>query len=500
MPQPDVTVIVLAAGAGTRMRSATPKVMHPIAGRPLVWHALAAAAGITPTHLVAVLGHGREQVTGFLATATDLPPVISGVQEQQLGTGHAAACGLDALRARIGTVSGTVIVTSGDTPLLRAETLELLARTHADAGNAVTVLTATVADPTGYGRIVREADGTVSRIVEHRDADDEQRAIREINSSVYAFDAAVLVDTLPRVGTSNSQGEQYLTDVLALARADGHRVGAVIADDAMETEGVNDRAQLAALARVLNDRIVRRHQLAGVTILDPVSTWIDADVTIGADSVLEPGVQLKAGTSIGRDCRIGPDTTLSGCTLGDDVAITRSHCIDARVGDGADVGPFAYLRPQTVLHHGAHVGAHVEIKKSTIGPGAKVPHLTYLGDAEVGAGSNIGAGVITANYDGVHKFPTVIGEHVFVGTNSTLVAPVTLADGSYVAAGSTVTQDVAAGDLAVARGRQHHSRGWVLRRRADSRYADAARRAGAGNGAEQPAGQPDGADDKDSPA
>lgn len=497
MPHPDVTVIVLAAGAGTRMRSNLPKVMHPIAGRPLVWHALAAAAGLAPTQLVAVLGHGRDQVSEFLAGADDLPAVITTVQEQQLGTGHAAACGLRALPA---APEGIVLVTYGDVPLLRTETLQLLVEGHRSSANAVTVLTAHVTDPTGYGRIIRDPDGTVTSIVEHRDADDRQREITEINSGIYVFDAAVLNDALPRVGTSNSQGEQYLTDVVSLASGDGHQVGAQIADDAVETEGVNDRTQLAALARVLNDRIVRRHQLAGVTILDPISTWIDADVTIGADSVLEPGVQLKAGTSIGQDCRIGPDSTLSGCTLGDDVTITRSHCIDARVGDGADVGPFAYLRPQTVLHHGAHIGAHVEIKKSTVGPGAKVPHLTYLGDAEVGAGSNIGAGVITANYDGVHKFPTVIGEHVFVGTNSTLVAPVTLADGSYVAAGSTVTQDVAAGDLAVARGRQHHSRGWVLRRRSDSRYADAARRAGAGNGAEQPAGQPDGADDKDSPA
>lgn len=484
MPESDTSlgrpavlgVVVLAAGSGSRMRSTLPKVLHPIAGRPLVWHALAAAAALHPAHLVAVLGHGREQVTEFLAGTGDLPEVITAVQEQQRGTGHAAACGLAALSDRIGPLAGTIIVSYGDVPLLRSETLAALAAEHAAAGNAVTVLTASVDDPTGYGRIVRDRDGAVAAIVEQKDADEQQRAITEINSGVYAFDAGVLVGALPRIGSGNAQGEQYLTDVLALARQDGHRVGAVIADDAMETEGVNDRVQLAQLARVLNDRIVRGHQLAGVTVLDPATTWIHADVRIGADTVLLPGTHLEAGTVIGAEGSIGPDSTLSGCTLGDSVRITRSHCVGARIADGADVGPFSYLRPDTDLGEGVHVGAHVEIKKSRIGPGAKVPHLTYLGDATVGAGANIGAGTITANYDGVHKFPTVVGEQAFVGTNTTLVAPVTVADGAYVAAGSTVTEDVAAGELTVARGRQHHSPGWVLRRRAGTKSAEAASR------------------------
>lgn len=475
-PTTELTVIVLAAGAGTRMRSAVPKVMHPIAGRPLLWHSLAAAAALAPSTLVAVLGHGREQVAEFLSGATDLPRVVTTVQEQQLGTGHAAACGLAALSA---PPAGLVLVTYGDVPLLRPQTLQRLVDDHAGTGNAVTVLTAQVDDPTGYGRIVRDADGGVSAIVEHRDADEQQRAITEINSGIYVFDAAVLRDALPRVGTRNAQGEQYLTDVVALAREDGHRVGAQLADDPQETEGVNDRVQLAALARVLNDRIVRRHQLAGVTVLDPSTTWIDADVTIGPDTALAPGVQLEAGSTIGERCVVGPDTTLRGCVVGDDVRITRSHCLDSRVEDGADVGPFAYLRQQVLVEPGAHIGAHVELKASTIGAGAKVPHLSYLGDATVGAGSNIGAGVITANYDGVDKYPTTVGAHVFVGTDSTLVAPLTLHDGAYVAAGSTITQEVPAGDLAIARGRQHVSTGWVLRRFPDTHFAEAARRAGA---------------------
>ncbi len=484
--EPITAVIVLAAGAGTRMRSSLPKVMHPMAGRPLVWHAIAAAGALMPQHLVAVLGHGRDQVTEYLATADDLPPVTTALQEQQLGTGHATACAVATLVGDA-PLSGTVIVSYGDVPLLRTETLAALAAEHAAAGNAVTVLTATVPDPTGYGRIVRDPAGALADIVEQKDADQQQRTITEINSGVYAFDGAVLADALPRIGSSNAQGEQYLTTVVGMAKADGHRVGTVRAEDAVEIEGVNDRVQLAQLARVLNDRIVRRHQLAGVTIGDPATTWIHADVTIGEDSEILSGTQLQAGTTIGAGATIGPDATVSGCTVGDGAVLVRSHCVGARIGDRATVGPYAFLRPGADLGADSHVGAHVEIKKSTIGPGAKVPHLSYIGDATIGAGTNIGAGAITANYDGVNKFPTIIGENAFIGTNSTLIAPVTVADGAYVAAGSAVTDDVPAGTLGVARGHQHNSSGWVLRRRAGTDSETAARAAGATDREDPPA-------------
>lgn len=474
--EPVAAVIILAAGAGTRMRSTKPKMLHAIAGRPLVWHAVAAAAGLLPQQLVAVLGHEREQIEEFLAGATDLPDVITAVQDEQPGTGRATACGLAALT---GPVTGTVVVTAGDVPLLSTETLAALVGGHHSAGNAITVLTASVPDPTGYGRIVRRSDGTVSGIVEHKDADGGQLTITEINSGVFAFDGAVLADALPRIGRSNAQGEQYLTDVVALAVADGHRVGTVLADDPMDIEGVNNRVQLAQLARELNDRIVRRHQLAGVTIHDPATSWIHADVTIGADTEILPGSFLQAGTTVGTGASIGPDTTLSACTVGDGARVQRSQCEGAAIGDRVTVGPFAFLRPATELGEAAHIGAHVEIKKSTIGAGAKVPHLSYIGDATIGAGTNIGAGSITANYDGVHKYPTSVGENAFVGTNCTLVAPVTVADGAYVAAGSAVTGDVPAGALGVARSRQYNSDGWVLRSRAGTTSESSARTAGA---------------------
>ncbi|WP_322097363.1 bifunctional UDP-N-acetylglucosamine diphosphorylase/glucosamine-1-phosphate N-acetyltransferase GlmU [Nakamurella alba] len=462
------TVVVLAAGAGTRMRSRIPKVLHPVAGRPLLWHAVTAAAALQPDDLVAVVGHGREQVSAYLTG--EHPGVRIAVQEVQLGTGHAVASALQ----DVPDPSGTVLVTYGDTPLLRPETLQALVRDHAAGGRAVTVLTAEVADPTGYGRIVRDADGAFAAIVEHRDATVEQRAVREINSGVYAFDGPTLARLLPQLTAANAQGERYLTDVIGLAVAEGAAVGTVSAEDPQDTEGVNDRVQLAAMSRALNDRIVREHQLAGVTVLDPATTWIHSGVTIGADTVIRPGSSIEAGTVIGEGCDIGPDTTLSACVVGDGATVLRSHCSGAHIGPDATVGPFTFLRPDARLLEGAKAGAYVEIKKSTIGAGSKVPHLSYVGDATVGTGANIGAGTITANYDGVGKYATTIGDHAFVGTNTTLIAPVTVADGAFVAAGSTITDDVPPGDLAVARGRQRNVDGWVTDRRPDSPAARAA--------------------------
>ncbi len=321
------------------------------------------------------------------------------MQDRQLGTGHAVECGLTVT----GALTGTVLVTYGDVPLLSGETLTALTAEHTAAGNAVTVLTADVPDPHGYGRIVRDDAGTLAAIVEQKDADDAQRAITEINSGIYAFDGAVLSSVLPRLGSANAQGERYLTDAVAIARGDGLPVGTVSTSDPVEIEGVNDRVQLAELSRVLRDRLVRKAQLAGVTVMDPATTWIHADVTIGPDTVLYPDTSLEAGTTIGSGCRIGPATTLSACTVDDGAVVLRSHCEGARIGSGASVGPFTFLRPDADLAAGAKVGAYVEVKKSTIGPKAKVPHLSYIGDATIGAGTNMGAGSITANYDGVRK-------------------------------------------------------------------------------------------------
>ena len=471
-PTTGVTsVFVLAAGAGTRMRSALPKVLHPLAGRPLLGHALVAAAGLGPDEVVAVIGHGRDQVSDYLATAH--PSVRVVVQEQQLGTGHAVACALGSGPPP----AGTVVVTYGDTPLLTAQTLRLLVDAHQGAGAAVTVLTADVIDPSGYGRIVRDADGRVASIVEEKDADAGQQAITEINSGVYAFDGAVLAGALPRLSSGNTAGEVYLTDVVALARQDGQRVEGMRCADPMQTQGVNDRVQLAELARELNGRLIRSLQLGGVTVSDPATTWVHADVTVGPDSLLLPGTSLEAGTTVGSGCRIGPDTTLSGCTVADGATVVRSQADRAVIGENAQVGPFTYLRPGAQLLAGAKTGAYVEVKGSTIGLGAKVPHLSYVGDTIVGAGANVGAGTITANYDGEHKYPTVIGEQAFIGSNVTLVAPVTIGDGSFVAAGSTVVEDVGPGDLAVARGRQRSIAGWIARKRPGSKAARAAAQA-----------------------
>lgn len=470
---PIAAVIVLAAGAGTRMKSSLPKVLHPMSGHPMLWHAVKAAAGLDPRRLVTVIGHQREQVGHYLDT--ELPGVTTAIQDAQLGTGHAVACALEAT----GDLDGIVIVTYGDVPLLTTATLTALATEHVEAGNAVTVLTAVVEDPTGYGRILRSDQGSVVGIVEQKEATPAELAITEINSGVYAFDAAVLTDALGKLTTQKSNGERYLTEVLGIAHAQGKTVGAVVADDAVETEGVNDRVQLAELSRRMNARLVRRAQLAGVTVLDPQTTWVHADVTIGRDTVIAPNTHLEAGTVIGENCVIGPDTTLIACEVGDGAQVLRSQCQRAVIGPRASVGPFSYLRPGAVLAEGSKVGAYVEVKNSTIGEGSKVPHLSYVGDTEIGAGVNFGAGSITANYDGESKARTTIGDRAFIGTNTTLIAPVTVGAGAFVAAGSTITDDVEPGDLGIARGRQGQVRGWVLRRRPTSAASAAAVAAGA---------------------
>ncbi len=453
-------VVVLAAGEGTRMRSATPKVLHRLAGRSMLDHVVRAARGLGPEHLLVDVGHAREQVTDHLAQVDAAATAV--VQDEQRGTGHAvrvALAGLDHLE-------GTVVVVPGDAPLLTAAALGRLVAEHEASGAATTLLTARLEDPTGYGRVVRGAGGGVERVVEHKDADAAVREVREVATSVYAFSAGPLREALGRLSTDNAQGEEYLTDVVGLHRLAGLTLHAVVADDPRETAGVNDRAQLAAAARDLRDRLVLAHMRAGVAVLDPATTWVDADVVLEPDATLRPGVQLHRGTVVRAGAVVGPDTTLTACEVGEGATVVRTHAEGAVIGAGASVGPFTYLRPGTRLGAGAKAGAYVEVKASEIGAGSKVPHLSYVGDATVGERSNIGAGTIVVNYDGRDKHRTTIGDDVRIGSGNVLVAPVTVHDGAYTAAGSAVVQDVPAGALGVARARQRNISGWVARRAA----------------------------------
>jgi bifunctional UDP-N-acetylglucosamine pyrophosphorylase/glucosamine-1-phosphate N-acetyltransferase len=435
----------------------------------MLGHSLAAAAELEPRRLMVVVGHAREQVGAAAVAAVPEAGIV--VQDRQLGTGHAVRMVIES----VGDLSGTVVVSNGDMPLLRGETLRRLVDQHHAAGNAVTVLTAR-GDAAGYGRIVRDASGGLLRIVEERDATQEERAIDEYNSGCFAFDGALLADAIKRVTTDNAQGQEYLTDVVDILRGDGHQVGAVIAADAGEVAGVNDRVQLAQVRRALNDRILAGWMRAGVTVVDPASTWVDVTVTIGQDAEIGPHTQLEGSTAIGEGARVGPGCLLSNTTVGAGAVLLNAVCRDSAVGPGVTIGPFAYLRPGVSIDADAHIGTYVELKKSHVGAGAKVPHLTYVGDATIGAGANIGAGTIFANYDGAHKHRTEVGENAFIGSNTVLVAPVSVGDGAYTAAGSAIGDDVPAGDLGIARGRQHNSDGWVLRHRQETRSAEAAKR------------------------
>jgi len=465
-------VIVLAAGEGTRMKSRKiPKVLHELCGRSMVGHVLAAARDLDPGRLIAVVGHGRDQVIEHLAQVE--PDAVPVVQKEQNGTGHAVRMVLEA----VGPIEGTVLVLNGDAPLLTGEVLRNLLTVHETEGNAATILTADMPDPTGYGRMIRVSDGSVSAIVEDKDADDAQRKITEINVGMYAFDGALLGSALKRVTTDNAKGEEYLTDVVTILRDAGHRVGGALDRGWRGPLGVNDRVQLAEARRLMNDRLLEAHMRAGVTIVDPQSTWIDVQVGIEPDAVIKPGTQLHGATHIAAGAEVGPNSTLTGTTVGADAVVVNAVCDSAEIGPQASVGPYAYLRPGTKLARKAKAGTYVEMKKAVVGEGAKVPHLTYVGDADIGEGSNIGAGTIFANYDGVHKNHTDIGRHAFVGSDSVLVAPTTVGDGAYVAAGSVVVKAVPPGAIAVARGHQHNVEGWVERKRPGTASAEAARSA-----------------------
>ncbi|MEU8296576.1 bifunctional UDP-N-acetylglucosamine diphosphorylase/glucosamine-1-phosphate N-acetyltransferase GlmU [Micromonospora sp. NPDC048909] len=472
MSQPHPrTVVVLAAGEGKRMKSALPKVLHPLLGRTLLGHVLSAAGPLAADRTVVVVGHGADQVRAHLA---EIAPDATGVlQAEQLGTGHAVRIALDA----VPDATGTVIVINGDVPLLRPETVSALVQAHEQAGAAATVLAAEVPDPTGLGRIVRAADGQLEQIVEERDATATQRAIREINAGIYAFDVARLRNALGKLSTDNDQGEEYLTDVFGLLGSAGEPVTVHVAADHVETLGCNDRVELAALRRLLRDRINEGWMRTGVSLLDPETTWIDVTVALDRDAVIDQNTQLRGATVVGTGAVVGPDVTLIDTVVGAGATVLRSHAVGAEVGPGASVGPYAYLRPDARLAEKSKVGTFVEVKNSEVGPGAKVPHLSYVGDATIGAKANIGAATIVVNYDGVNKNRTIVGEAAFIGCDTSLIAPVEVGAGAYVAAGSAITQDVPPGALGVTRAPQRNVEGWVARKRPGTVSAAAAERA-----------------------
>ena len=475
MTASEVTVVVLAAGGGTRMKSATMKVLHQIGGRSMLGHVLHAVSALDPHQVVTVVGHQREQV-GPHAQAL-LPDTVLAVQETQDGTGHAVRVAAEAAReaGRELGGDGTVLVCTGDTPLLRGESLADFVAAHAASGHAVSILSGDVPDPHGYGRILREGgpaddgaqdlDAPVVAIVEEKECTTAQRAITEINSGILAFDAAFLRSALPRIGNDNAKGEYYLTDAIALAREDGRTVGAHLVPDVAETEGANDRAQLAKLGRLLNERVLDAWMKDGVTVVDPRSTWVDVTVTLAQDVTVLPGTQLLGATAVAAGATVGPDTTLRDVVVGEGASVVRTHGQGAEVGAGAVVGPFSYLRPGTRLGVHGKIGAFVEAKNAQIGEGSKVPHLSYVGDATIGEGTNIGAGTIFANYDGHEKHRTVVGDGARTGSHNTFVAPVRIGDGAMTGGGTVVREDVPAGALAVSAGPLRILEGWVARRR-----------------------------------
>ena len=463
------TVIVLAAGMGKRMKSDLPKVLHPVLGRTLVGHVLTAVDAALPgSRVLVVIGRGAERVAEHVADVA--PQAGTVLQAEQNGTGHAVRVALEAVPE--GT--GSIVVLNGDLPMITPETLKGLVEGHEAAKAGTTLLTAAVADPAGAGRIIRTADGTVARIVEQRDASPEELAINEINAGAYAFDAGALREMLGKISTDNDQGEEYLTDVVGLMVDGGLRVRAHRTDDPDETMGANDRAELAGLRAIMRDRINDEWMRSGVTIIDPATTWIDVTARVDPDATVEPNTHLRGTTHVHSKALVGPDTTLIDTVVGEGAGVVRAHAVQAEIGAGASVGPYAYLRPGTVLAATAKVGTFVETKNAKLGEGAKIPHLSYIGDATVGEHSNVGAATVTVNYDGVRKHHTVIGAHARTGADNMFVAPVEVGDGAYTAAGSVIVDDVPPGALGIARGIQRNIEGWVAERRPGTAAARAA--------------------------
>ena len=466
-PRP-AAVVVLAAGEGTRMKSSRAKVLHEVLGRSLLAHVISSVTPLDAASTVVVVGHGREEVSAHLRDVA--PGALNVVQAEQRGTGHAVRLALEAMP----DATGAMIVVYGDTPLLQTEVLGELLSHHARRDCAVTVLTSQLDDPAGYGRIIRDADGQLTAIVEDREADEMVRAVNEVNSGIYVFDIAALREALQRLTTDNSQGEEYLTDVVALMVNDGRVVDAVRVDDSDDVMGVNDRVQLAAAGAVLQRRINAAWMRAGVTIVDPATTRIGTDVSLEPDVVIQPWTILEGRTSVARGAVVGPGAHLTNCEVASGATVRFTTGDGAVIGPNASVGPYTYLRPGTRLGRAARAGAFVETKNAHVGDDSKVPHLSYVGDAEIGIGANIGAATVFVNYDGVDKHHTVIGDHVRIGSDTMLVAPVVIGDGAYTAAGSVITDDVPPGAMGVARARQRTIRDWVLRRRRGTKSAEAA--------------------------
>ncbi|HOV79147.1 MAG TPA: bifunctional UDP-N-acetylglucosamine diphosphorylase/glucosamine-1-phosphate N-acetyltransferase GlmU [Bacillota bacterium] len=441
----NLAAVVLAAGKGTRMKSRLPKVLHKLCGKPMLSYVVEAASAAGVQKIVVVVGHGADLVAREVEGAA-----LVAVQSEQLGTGHA----LMQAGPHFGGFSGQILVLCGDIPLISPATLAGLVESHRASGAAATVMTAEVENPEGYGRVVRDGHGRVRKIVEQKDASPEERQIREINTGIYCFEAAGLFDALARLGPANAQGEYYLTDIIEMYAENGRKVGAFAADNPAEVAGVNDRVQLAAVERYMRLRILEDLMMSGVTVIDPASTFVDRAAAVGRDTVIYPFTFIEGKTVIGEDCVIGPGSRLVDSTVGKSVTVINSIVLESTIGDRCYIGPFAFLRPETRLGCDVKVGDFVEIKKSEIGDGSKVPHLSYVGDAVIGKKVNIGAGTITCNYDGYKKSPTRIGDGAFIGSNTNLVAPLEIGPGAVTGAGSTITRDVPAGALGVERARQ----------------------------------------------
>jgi len=444
--------IILAAGQGTRMKSKLYKVLHPVCGKPMVQHVIDQVKSLDINEIVTIVGHGAEKVKDQLGEHSQYA-----LQAEQLGTAHAVQQAGDMLADK----EGVTIVVCGDTPLIKAETMEALFKHHEETNAKATILTARAEDPTGYGRIVRNAEGFVEKIVEHKDANEQERSINEINTGTYCFDNKMLFEAIQNVSNDNVQGEYYLPDVIEILKNEGEIVSAYVTDNFAETLGVNDRVALAEAERTMKKRINEYHMRNGVSLIDPDNTYIGPDVKVGQDTVIFPGTTLSGSTVIGSECQIGPNTEISNCEIGNNTVIRQSAAFDSKIGSEVNIGPFAHIRPDSDIHDEVKIGNFVEIKKAVFGKGSKASHLSYIGDAEVGADVNIGCGSITVNYDGKNKFLTKIEDGVFIGCNSNLVAPVTIGKGAYVAAGSTITENVPGEALALARARQVNKEDYV---------------------------------------
>jgi len=447
--------LILAAGEGKRMKSDTPKVLHKVCGKEMVNQVIDTVRKSGITDIDVVIGRGAEKVK----MATDSRKVHYSIQEEQMGTGHAVMCSSEFLMGK----KGIVAIFTGDAPLISEESIKKLVDFHSKGGFKATILTSIVACADGYGRIIRKDNGEVYKIVEHKDCSGSELEVREINSGMYCFDIEALLDSLDKLNNNNSQGEYYLTDVIGILAHEGHKIGAVPVPSE-ETMGVNSRAQLSEAEGVLRKRINEKHMVNGVTLIDPNTTYIDVDVEIGSDTIIYPGNVIQGNTFIGEKCFLYPNSRISNSTIGREVTIQSSVILDSKVGENTTVGPFAYVRPDSVIGKSARIGDFVEIKKSIIGDNTKVSHLTYIGDAEIGKNCNFGCGTVVVNYDGKSKCKTIVGNNVFIGCNTNLIAPVTVHEDTYIAAGSTITDEVPAGALAIARAKQVNKEGWVYKR------------------------------------